>query len=185
MANQPQPQPDWQFIGFWLDELMHQGANLARCTAQMGLHHLVTLPRRAFSYWPVEPHRIPTEREMLATGSSVAARGFQAKLWPADALAALDRPGAPLDGLSRAQIDDQRMGAPVISLGERPLPRPGRIILLDTWDLSWRTTSGGALGDGVVSLGAWRWGCSTGKAAARLAKICRRRFPTHPAKAVP
>jgi hypothetical protein len=55
---------------------------------------------------------------------------------------------------------------------------PPRMVLLDAWDMAWRSASGGAHGDSLMSLGAFRWGLGSGRAAARLAReLGYRSFP--------
>lgn len=52
------------------------------------------------------------------------------------------------------------------------VPPPDLLLLVNRDTGAWRTASGGAFGDDIISLGAFCWRCTTGKAAARIARAC-------------
>lgn len=128
----------------------HDDASMARCWVDMGLRRVATLSRGSLRWWPADYHRpsVDLRREAAA-------------------------------GLNRFMRDSRvhllrEAGAPGI------IPAPDLMIAVDVdaGGGEWRTLSGGAFGEDWISLGAFCWRCSRGRAAARIAQVCGyRRLP--------
>ncbi|MCL2427893.1 MAG: hypothetical protein FWD12_01510 [Alphaproteobacteria bacterium] len=56
-------------------------------------------------------------------------------------------------------------------------PGAGDILLFDEASHVWHCPALSRRGDGLIELGAWRWGLSTAKAAWRIARLCGLRSP--------
>lgn len=56
-------------------------------------------------------------------------------------------------------------------------PDDPAFLAVNEWHHNWRCPSLAQRGPDLVSLGAWRWGISEGKAAFRIARICGRARP--------
>lgn len=181
---------DWRFVSNWCDELAREGSNLPRLCADMGLGHMVTLARGNIAWWPFDWTREPTMRERLEmdlarprrrppagedwVDDSPMARGLVRGEWSAEALARLDDAEEEHMAREAVRLADRR-ASPVHCMSYGDLRN---LVLLDTWDLEWTTSGGGAYGHGIVSLGAWRWKCRNGKAMARIARGCgKQAFP--------
>lgn len=165
-----QPAPLWSLPNMilWGDD-----AAMARGFVAMGLQRLTVMSRGDFAWWQPEYLRAPA-RDEFARGWKLDADLCEeviGKAWQErrEGLAALNR------GMrdSRVFIMQELKVPGHYAPPGRIIPAPDLVILVDV-DAGageWRTASGGAQGEDFISLAAFCWRSTRGKAAARLSSV--------------
>lgn len=118
--------------------------DVARVMVAMGLRRVAVYARGELAWWPPEYWRWPRGR-FLASRETLAA------------------------------INAFRRDQPVYAMrAEDPdiIPRPDLLLFVERYTGEWRTASGGARGEDIVSLGAFCWRISRGQAAQRIVRVC-------------
>ena len=165
-----QPTPLWSLPNMilWGDD-----AAMARGFIAMGLKRLAVMARGDFAWWQPEYLRGPA-RDEFGRGWKLDAEirdGVLQAAWEErrERLAALNRNLRD----SRVFLMQELKAPGHYAAPGRVVPAPDLLILVDV-DAGageWRTASGGAQGEDFISLAAFCWRTTRGKAAARLSSV--------------